>query len=292
MIAILPVSGASTAARPRHRRRIQRQRRRRLPQTPGLSTGYPAPPMPSPAPSDDALLQWMSDLEDRFRYVVYLDDPRAPAWALPAASDHVDRRGPDADPSPAPSSASSVRQNASTRRSSSASPPGSADRSCIPPAGSPADPSRHHHVRVAQTTITPGWSLHLGPRGWPALSGGGARLAHVGVSSAPRPACQSTPSAVRASDRRRAVRCRPAPEAIAECLRHEHQPSRLRPALPIVALSSAGSVRMKRLFGDVDVGSPDQLLLHVQNLSRAQWSSRRGPLGRWCAPVRRARLLP
>ncbi len=248
------------------------------------------------ASSDDALLQWMSDLEDRFRYVVYLDDPARPAWArrcLHASDAMLIVAAADADPSPA----AIERELCQTERQHTPIElvllhPGSAGpfmhtarwlagRSVV----------RHHHVRVAANDdyarvgrFVSGRAVGL------ALSGGGARgLAHIGVVQALRE--HGVPiDAIGGSSMGAIVgalcAAGTALEAIAECLRHEEYVSHrdYDYTLPIVALSSAtGSVRrMKRLFGDVDVEDlPIGYFCMSTNLSRAESVVLdRGPLWR------------
>ena len=245
--------------------------------------------------SDDALLQWMSDLEDRFRYVVYLDDPARPAWArrcLHASDAMLIVAAADADPSPA----AIERELCQTERHCTPLElvllhPGSAGsfthtarwlagRSVV----------RHHHVRVAANDdyarvgrFVSGRAVGL------VLSGGGARgLAHVGVVQALRE--HGVPiDAIGGSSMGAIVGalCAAglAPEAMAECLRREYINQRdYDYTLPIVALSSAtGSVRrMKRLFGDVDIEDlPIGYFCMSTNLSRAESVVLdRGPLWR------------
>jgi NTE family protein/lysophospholipid hydrolase len=249
----------------------------------------------SGALSDDALLQWMSDLEDRFRYVVYLDDPARPAWArrcLHASDAMLIVAAADADPSPA----AFERELCQTERhrtplelvllhSGSAGPfthtaRWLAGRTVV----------RHHHVRVAANDdyarvgrFVSGRAVGL------VLSGGGARgLAHVGVVQALRE--HGVPiDAIGGSSMGAIVGalCAAglAPEAMTERLRREYiNHHDYDYTLPIVALSSAaGSVRrMKRLFGDVDVEDlPIGYFCMSTNLSRAESVVLdRGPLWR------------
>jgi NTE family protein len=250
---------------------------------------------PAGAPSDDALLQWMSDLEDRFRYVVYQNDPARPAWARRClrGSDVmviVADAGGDAAP------AAIERELAQTKHHRTPLElvllhPGSAGAFTNTArwlAGRSI--ARHHHVRVTEHDdyarigrFVSGRAVGL------VLSGGGARgLAHIGVIRALRELGVPI-DAIGGSSMGAIVGglCAAglAPEAMIARLRREYVDRHdYDYTLPIVALSSAaGSVRrMKRLFGDGDIEDlPIGYFCMSTNLSRAESVVLdRGPLWR------------
>ena len=132
--------------------------------TPDLVDGlYPgAADAAAGAPSDDALLQWMSDLEDRFRYVVYLDDPARPAWArrcLHASDAMLIVAAADGDPSPAADRARALSDTTPSHAGRARTPPPGVGRTVHAYgalAGRQIRRTPSPRLVSRQTTITPG----------------------------------------------------------------------------------------------------------------------------------------
>ena len=236
------------------------------------------------AANDDVLLRWMSDLEDRFRYVVYVNDPDRPAWAIRCL------RGSDvmlllarADADPALSAAERALSQADRHRTP-------IELVLLHPSGGPRisgtarwldgrQVARHHHVRLDVPDdyarvgrFASGRAVGL------VLSGGGARgLAHIGVIRAL--AERGVPIDTIGGASMGAIvgaLCASGldAEAVEARLRAEYVDHRdYDYTLPIVALSSAaGSVRrMKRLYGDRGIEDlPLRYFCMTTNLSRAE----------------------
>jgi len=253
---------------------------------------------------DDLLLQWMSDLEDRFRYVIYLNDPRRSAWALRCL------RGSDvmllvarADGDPALTAVETALSQAGRQRTA-------IELVLLHPSADVpiADTARwlngrrvlrHHHVRTdAPDDYARVGRFASGRAVGLVLSGGGARgLAHIGMIRAL--AERGVPiDAIGGASMGAIVGALCASgldaDAIAAHVRAEYvERTDYDFTLPIVALSSAaGSVRrMKRLYGDRGVEDlPLRYFCMSTNLSRAEpLVVDRGPV--WRA-VRTSSSLP
>ena len=244
---------------------------------------------------DDGLLEWMSDLEDRFRYVVYVNEPDRSAWALRCL------RGSDvmllvarADGAPALTAVESALSRADRQMTA-------IELVLLHPSAEPriADTARwlnerrvvrHHHVRMdARDDYARVGRFASGRAVGLVLSGGGARgLAHIGVIRALTE--RGVPiDAIGGASMGAIVGALCASgldaDAIAAQMRAEYvgHPD-YDYTLPIVALSSAaGSVRrMKRLYGERGVEDlPLRYFCMSTNLSRAESVVLdRGPLWR------------
>jgi predicted acylesterase/phospholipase RssA/CRP-like cAMP-binding protein len=253
---------------------------------------------------DEVLPRWMSDLEDRFRYVVYVNDPDRSAWAVRCL------RGSDvmllaarAGGDPALSAVEHVLSQTKAHKTALEllllHP--SAD---VPIANTARwlkgrHVARHHHVRMDIRDDYARVGRFASGRGvGVVLSGGGARgLAHLGVLRALTElgvAIDSIGGASMGAIVGALCASGLDADAAAARLRDEYVEHRdYDYTLPIVALSSAaGSVRrMKRLFGDRGVEDlPLRYFCMSTNLSRAEpVVIERGPL--WRA-VRTSSSLP
>lgn len=254
--------------------------------------------------SDDVLLSWMSDLEDRFRYVVYVNDPHRLTWARRCL------RGSDvmllvarADAESAPTDVERALCEGGVQRTAIElvllHPPGASRIAGTAGWLNARRVARHHHVRMDFTDdyarvgrFVSGRAVGL------VLSGGGARgLAHIGVIRALTE--RGVPiDAVGGASMGAIVGALCASgldaAAIERHLRDEYvEHNDYDYTLPIVALSSAaGSVRrMKRLYGDRSIEDlPLRYFCMATNLSRAEPAALdRGPVWR-C--VRTSASLP
>jgi NTE family protein/lysophospholipid hydrolase len=234
--------------------------------------------------SDEGLPGWMSELEDRFRYVVYLNDPDRPAWAVRClrGSDVmllVARGGGD----PTVTAVEHALSQANAHRTA-------IELVLLhPSADTPVNNTarwldgrrlaRHHHVRIdTRDDYARVGRFAAGRAVGVVLSGGGARgLAHVGVIRALAERGVAI-DAIGGASMGAIVGglCASGLDADAALFRlrdeyvahmdHDY-------TLPIVALSSAaGSVRrMKRFFRDQGIEDlPLRYFCMSTNLSRAE----------------------
>lgn len=247
-------------------------------------------------PASRRLLHWMSDLEDRFRYVIYQADPSRPAWTRRCLrqSDVALLLGrATADPQPTTLELELELKGPDQRTPLELVLLHDSDMARTRDTARWLDSRsvvRHHHVRLGVDgdyhrvgRFMAGRAIGL------VLSGGGARgLAHIGVIKALRE--QGVPIDVVGGASMGAIvgaLCAVGHDSdeIAALVRAEYVDRRdYDYTLPIVALSSAaGSVRrMKRLFGERDIEDlPITYFCMSTNLSRAQSVVLdRGPLWR------------
>jgi predicted acylesterase/phospholipase RssA/CRP-like cAMP-binding protein len=251
------------------------------------------------APDDAAsqrLLHWISGLEDRFRYVVYLADPARPHWTRRCRREaDVTLLLAHADTNPELTAIEAESTHADPDRAR-------VELLLLHPAGSPRisgtgrwlEPrrvARHHHVRAdvdddyrRVARFLTGRAVGL------VLSGGGARgFAHLGVIQALRAAGQPIDMVGGASmGAIVAALCAAGrdTEAMNAAVRREFAGRQeFDLTLPIVALyTAAASVRkMKRLFGDVYIEDlPIGFFCVSTNLTRAETVVHdRGPVWLW-----------